>query len=130
MPIRTLGVSIGRTFDDYGFLYKQLSSIEFTEIVAIPNTHIKRFAKEAQKPLQEIEVFWRDIRNCKNIKEGKYGPYNGDAMKEAIARLVDCADSIIEFGGGAYNLGKEGKEKLIKGSEFGGGEAPKKIFKF
>lgn len=125
-----LGVSIGRAFDDYGLLYKRLSAIQITEIASVPNDLLKRYCREVNKPLQEIEVFWKDIRGCKNIKEGKFGPYNGDAMKEAIARLVDYSEVIIEFGGGAYNLPKEGKEKLIKGSDFIGGDEPKRTFKF
>jgi hypothetical protein len=125
-----LGVSIGRAFDDYGFLYKRLSAIQFTEIASVPNDLLKRFCKESNKPFQEIEVFWKDIRGCKNIKEGRFGKYNGDAMKEAIARLVDYSEVIIEFGGGAYNLPKEGKEKLIKGGGFVKDEEPKRIFKF
>jgi len=125
-----LGVSIGRAFDDYGYLYKQLSAIEFTELVSVPSPLLTRFAKEANKPFQELEVFWKDLRGCKNIKEGKFGPYNGDAMKEAIKRMVDYADSIIEFGGGAYNLPKEGKEKLVKGADFRDGKSPGKMFKF
>ena len=125
-----LGVSIGRAFDDYGLLHKQLSAIEFDEIASTPNKHLARFAKEERKRLQEIEVFWKDLRGCTNIKEGKFGPYNGDAMKEAIKRLVDYCDTIIEFGGGAYNLPREGKDKLIKGADFKSGESPKKIFKF
>ena len=125
-----LGVSIGRAFDDYGQLHKQLSAIQFTELVSVPNALLKRYAKEEAKPYQEIEVFWKDIRGCKNIKEGKFGPYNGDAMKEAMKKLVDYVDTIIELGGGAYNLPKEGKEKLIKGSDFKNGESPKKSFKY
>lgn len=125
-----LGVSIGRAFDDYGLLYKRLSAIQITEIASVPNDLLKRYCREVNKPLQEIEVFWKDIRGCKNIKEGRFGPYNGDAMKEAIARLVDYCEVIIEFGGGAYNLPKEGKEKLIKGSDFVGGDEPKRTFKF
>lgn len=125
-----LGVSIGRAFDDYGYLHKQLSAIEFTELASPPNALLKQFAKEEGKCYQEIEVFWKDLRGCTNIKEGKFGPYNGDAMKEAMKRLVDYVDTIIEFGGGAYNLPKEGKEKLIKGGAFQSGEAPKKMFKF
>jgi hypothetical protein len=125
-----LGVSIGRAFDDYGQLHRQLSAIEFTELVSVPNALLKRFAKEEGKAYQEIEVFWKDIRGCKNIKEGKFGPYNGDAMKEAMKKLVDYVDTIIELGGGAYNLPKEGKEKLIQGGDFKNGESPKKSFKF
>jgi hypothetical protein len=129
-----LGVSIGRGFDDYGLLYKQLSAIEFTEIASVSNVHVKRFCKEAGKPLQEIQVFWEDIRGCKNIKTNQYGkPYNGDAMKEAMIKLADYADKIIEFGGGAYGLPKSGKEKLIVPADFKGVHgAPelKKTYKF
>lgn len=131
-----LGVSIGRGFDDYGHLYKLLSAIEFTEIVTIPNKLVTRFGKEAGKPIQDITVFWDDIRGCKNIKTNSYGKqYNGDAMKEAMVRFVDYADKIVEIGGGAYSLGKIGKEKLVCGADYKGvagtpSEMPKKSYKF
>ena len=109
-----LGVSIGRKFDDYGFLHKQLSALGFDEIVSISNPLLVRFCKEEGKPLQEIKVFWDDIRDCDNIKTNAFGKkYNGNAMKEAMARVCDYADKIIEFGGGAYALPKNAKEKLL-----------------
>ena len=131
-----LGVSVGRGFDNYGELYKLLSAIEFSEIATIENALVTRFGKEANKSVQNVSVYWNDIRGCKNIKINNYGKeYNGDAMKEAIARLVEYYDKIIEFGGGAYSLGKIGKEKLVCGADFKGvagapSTAPKKSYKF
>ena len=131
-----LGVSIGRGFDDYGALYKLLSAIEFSEIATIPNVLVTRFGKESGKSVQDISVFWDDIRGCKNIKTNTYGKqYNGDAMKEAISRLVEYSDKIVEIGGGAYSLGKIGKEKLVCGADFKGvagapAVMPKKSYKF
>ena len=129
-----LGVSVGRGFDDYGALYKLLSAIEFSEIATIPNTLVTRFGKESGKSVQDISVFWDDIRGCKNIKTNSYGKqYNGDAMKEAIARLVEYSDKIVEIGGGSYSLPKAGKEKLVCGADFKGvAGAPvlKKVYKF
>ena len=129
-----LGVSIGRGFDDYGALYKLLSAIEFSEIATIPNVLVTRFGKESGKSVQDISVFWDDIRGCKNIKTNTYGKqYNGDAMKEAIARLVEYSDKIVEIGGGSYSLPKAGKEKLVCGADFKGvAGAPvlNKVYKF
>jgi hypothetical protein len=129
-----LGVSVGRGFDDYGFLHKQLSALECTEIVSIAHALVKRFCKETNKPYQEIPVYWDDIRGCDNIKTNKFGKkYNGDAMKDAMKRFDDYVEKIIEFGGGAYALPKGAKEKLIVGADFKGvaGAPPaKKTYKF
>ena len=118
-----LGVSIGRTFDDYGFLHKQLSAIEFTEIASVPHALLKRYAQEERKCYQEIEVFWKDLRGCTNVKEGKWGPYNGDALKEAAQRFAQYSDQILEISGGFYRIPKEYKHKIIESNT-------KKLFKF
>lgn len=128
-----LGVSVGRGFDDYGLLYKQLSAIKLDEIVSIKNDLVIRFAKESQKSFQEIPILWDDIRGCQNIKTNKFGKkYNGDAMKDAMKKMADYCDKIIEFGGGAYSLPKEGKDKIIVPADFASaGHVPiKKLYKF
>ena len=113
-----LGVSVGKGFDDYGAVYSQLSSIDFTELCTVDNELVSRFAKESNSPCQVFSINWNDVRDAKNVKQNKWGKlYNADAPAEAAQKLVDYCDKIIEFAGGDYNISKLGKSKLLKQQE-------------
>jgi len=127
-----LGVSVDKGFDDYGALYTQLSATEHTEIVHFGNALVKRYTKEEGVAHQEIKVEWNNIKGSKNVKEGKFGPYDADAMKNAMEKFAEYCDKIIEFGGGAYRVPKDYSEKVISGGTKNGGKDGKRelVFKF
>lgn len=109
-----LAVSIKKEFDDYGALYKLLSEIDFTELVGVKNSLLTRYAKDAYKPLQEIDIRWNDIHNCTNVRMNSFGkPYNANAVKDAFEEVFEYADKILEIDGGAYQVPEEYKHKLI-----------------
>lgn len=100
------GISIYGKNVDYATIVKTLDQYELEEITFAANKDLVRYAKSKDIVTQEFPIEWGNVVGADpaHIVEGKFGPYNKNAPKEAAEKVVNYADKIIIVGEGDGNL--------------------------
>jgi len=109
-----VAVSIDRDFDDYAKFSDTLQNIESSntavEFCSIGKPELLlRYKEEFGSNVNVFEIFWKVNSETlkKDIKQGKFGPYDSGAPLAAARRVAGYCTHFINFGNGDYNISRE-----------------------
>lgn len=102
---------------EYNDLIAALKGHYIGELICVKNSLVRRYSKEFNKPLQEFEINWQDLRGVQpqHIGEDKWGnPYNKRAAHEAAEKAVEYGEAMVIVGQGNFHINALGKKKGLK----------------